>query len=223
MLYLISTPIGNLEDISPRAVRALSEADYLLVEDSRVTGNLLKNLEIDQRMVPFHAHNEHKKLDSILGDLQASKNIGLVSDAGTPGISDPGFLLVRACRQSNLQVTAIPGPTAVITALSISGIPCDRYFFEGFLPHKKGRKKRLEFLSQLPETFVLFESPYRVKKCLKELKDHCGPTRLAAICRELTKLHEEVLYGELSELAAIYEDQKAPRGEFVLVVEGNKA
>jgi 16S rRNA (cytidine1402-2'-O)-methyltransferase len=220
MLYLISTPIGNLEDLSRRAIRILGEVDYLLVEDSRVTGKLLHKLGIKQKMIPFHAHNEHKKLTSVLEDLKGGKNIGLVSDAGTPGISDPGFLLVRACRDNGLELTSLPGPSSAITALVVSGIPCDKYFFEGFLPHKKGRKTRLEFLSSLTETFVLFESPYRLKKCLEELIVHCGDERMASVCRELTKIHEEVIYANLGQLAHHFSTVKSPKGEFVLVVSG---
>nr|MBS0036937.1 16S rRNA (cytidine(1402)-2'-O)-methyltransferase [Saprospiraceae bacterium] len=222
MLYLIPTPIGNLKDITFRAVDTIGEVDYLLVEDTRTTGKLLKHLGLSVRMVPFHAHNEHQMLDKVIADLQSGLKIGLLSDAGSPGLSDPGFLLIRACRQLGLDATALPGPSAAVTAAVASGIPCDKFFFEGFLPHKKGRKSRLEYLSKLPETFLLFESPYRLVKCLGELITHCGPDRKIAVCRELTKMYEEVKYGTAEEIKQYYDSSSRPRGEIVIVVDGNR-
>ncbi|TVR81767.1 MAG: 16S rRNA (cytidine(1402)-2'-O)-methyltransferase [Saprospirales bacterium] len=220
MLYLIPTPIGNLEDITFRAVRLLGEVDYLLVEDSRVTGRLLNHYGIENKMVPFHAHNEHRQIHKVLEDLRNGCIIGLLTDAGSPGISDPGFLLVRACRSEEIEMSVLPGASAVITALTGSGIPCDKFFFEGFLPHKKGRKTRLHYLSRLHETFVLFESPHRIKKCLAELLECCGAQRKASICREMTKVHEEVIHGTLEDLNLQLEQRADLRGEIVLVVEG---
>ncbi len=222
MLYLIPTPIGNLGDITHRAVEVIKSVDYLLVEDSRISSKLLQHLDIKVKMVPFHAHNEHRMLEKILQDLEKNMDIGLMTDAGSPGLSDPGFLLMRACRQNQLGATTLPGPSAVNTAAVTSGIPCDKFFFEGFLPHKKGRRSRLEYLSSLPETFILFESPFRLIRCLKELNEHCGSSRLASVCRELTKLHEEVTYGSLEELLTHYDTDKKPKGEIVIVVDGNR-
>lgn len=221
MLFVIPTPIGNLDDITLRAIKTIADVEYLLVEDSRVTGKLLKKLELEKKMIPFHSFNEHRKLDGLLKELEYGRDIGLISDAGSPGISDPGFLLIRECREKGIAVTTLPGPSAVTTAVTTSGLPSDKFYFEGFLPHKKGRKKRLEHLASLPETFILFESPFRIKKCLDELSQYCGPNRQAAICRELTKMHEEVNYGSLDELTSLYSSISKPRGEFVIVVGGN--
>ena len=222
MLYVIPTPIGNLEDISLRASRILSEVDFILVEDTRISGKLLKHLNISTKMVAFHAHNEHHQLQKVLEELQSGANIGLISDAGSPGISDPGFLLIRACREAEIEVTCLPGPNAVTTAVITSGIPCDKFFFEGFLPHKKGRRTRLEFLSDLQETFVLFESPHRLLKCLKELNQYCGIDRKAAVCRELTKLYEEVKYGHLESLYTYFKEEGKCKGEIVIIIDGKR-
>lgn len=219
MLYLIPTPIGNLEDISLRALRLMGEVDLLLVEDTRKSGRLLKHLEISTPMRAYHAHNEHQSTPALVQELQGGATYGLITDAGTPAISDPGFLLVRACVEAGVEVQCLPGATAFVPALAIAGLPNNRFYFEGFLPHKKGRKTRLEHLAALPETFVLYESPYRLVKCLKQLGEHCGETRQAAVCRELTKLHEECQRGTLAELQAHYESNK-PKGEIVIVVAG---
>lgn len=222
MLYVIPTPIGNLEDISLRASRVLAEVEVLLVEDSRVSGKLLKHLGIETKMQPFHAHNEHQQLQKIIDQLKSGKTFGLISDAGSPGLSDPGYLLTKACREEGIELSCLPGPSAVTTALITSGLPSDRFYFEGFLPHKKGRKTRLGHLAELEETFILFESPYRLVKCLKELSEYCGEDRLAAVCRELTKLHEEVKYDSLNHLLEYYRGEGKCKGEIVIVVDGKR-
>lgn len=219
ILYIVPTPIGNLEDITLRALKVLEAVDLILAEDTRNSGRLLKHFNIDTPLRAYHAHNEHGLTDQLLEELLAERKLALISDAGTPGISDPGFLLVRACREAGLPVEVLPGPSAFVTALVASGLPCNRFHFEGFLPHKKGRRSRLRELAELSTTFVLYESPYRVLKCLKQLAEHCGPERPAAVARELTKLHEEVLTAELQELVTHFENHKA-RGEFVLIVSG---
>ena len=221
MLYLVPTPIGNLEDITLRALRILRETDLILAEDTRTTGRLLAHYEIDTPQRSFHAHNEHAVLNSLLTQLQSGARIALVSDAGTPGISDPGFLLVRACREAGLPVECLPGPTALIPALVCSGLPADRFYFEGFLPHKKGRQTRLKYLAELPCTFILYESPHRLQRCLQELAEHCGGDRQACVCRELSKLHEEHRSGNLTELQAHF-SAKPAKGEIVVVVGGKR-
>lgn len=218
-LYLVPTPIGNLEDITLRAIRILKEADLILAEDTRVTAKLLKHLEVGTKMQSFHEHNEHKIVGDIVAKLEAGMNIALVTDAGTPGISDPGFLLVRECVKSGVDVETLPGATAFVPALVNSGLPCDRFYFEGFLPHKKGRQTRLEYLSQLDQTIVLYESPYRIVKTLEQLGEYLGADRPASISREITKMFEETVRGSLAELAQHFKE-KAPKGEFVIVVGG---
>ncbi len=219
MLCLVPTPIGNLEDISLRALRTLKEVDLILAEDTRVTKRLLQHYEISTPMQAYHAHNEHHKTQKVVDELLAGKRIALVSDAGSPGISDPGFLLVRACLEADIEVQSLPGPTAFVPALTASGLPCDRFHFEGFLPHKKGRKKRLEYLAHLPNTFILYESPHRIKRCLKELSEYCGSDRPACLARELSKIHEEYLRVPLSDLAKATETRNL-KGEIVLIVAG---
>lgn len=218
-LHLIPTPIGNLEDITLRAIRLLKEADLILAEDTRVTAKLLQHYEIGTRMQSFHEHNEHKVVGDIVEKLETGLNIALVTDAGTPGISDPGFLLVRECVKSGIEVETLPGATAFVVALVNSGLPCDRFYFEGFLPHKKGRQTRLEYLAQLDQTIVLYESPYRLLKTLQQLAEHLGEARTASVSRELTKLYEETVRGSLAELIQHF-TEKAPKGEFVIVVGG---
>ena len=220
MLFVIPTPIGNLEDITGRALRHLDEVDLILAEDTRTTKKLLSHYDIDTPLRSFHAHNEHGVLDEILQKLQAGMQVGLVSDAGTPGISDPGFLLVRACREAKIEVTCLPGPTAFVPALVVSGIPCDRFHFEGFLPHKKGRQTRLKYLATLPHTFVMYESPFRLVKLLSQLIEHCGPDRIACVSRELTKIHEESLTMTLLELKEEFSGRAKVKGEIVVVVSG---
>lgn len=220
MLYLVPTPVGNLEDITLRALRILKTADLILAEDTRTSRKLLDHFGITTPVKAFHAHNEHQSATYFVQLIQEGKTIALISDAGTPGISDPGFLLVRACAQAGATVQCLPGPTALIPAIVASGIPCDRFHFEGFLPHKKGRQTRLKYLATLEHTFVLYESPYRLLKCLEELSTACGPERNAAVCREISKLHEEIRRGTLTEITAYY--QASPekiKGEIVVVVD----
>jgi 16S rRNA (cytidine1402-2'-O)-methyltransferase len=219
MLYIIPTPIGNLEDITLRAIRILGEVDLILAEDTRVTGKLLKHLDIQRPLSSHHKNNEHATLDRVVSRLMSGEKIALVSDAGTPGISDPGFLLVRRCVEENIPVETLPGPTAFVPALVNSGLPCDRFHFEGFLPHKKGKQTAIARLAELDVTFVLYESPHRIVKTLIKLAEACGPERQASISRELSKMFEETVRGSLSDLATYFEE-KGVKGEFVLVVAG---
>lgn len=218
MLYIIPTPIGNLEDITLRALRLLKEADLILAEDTRVTAKLLQHYQISRPMRANHNHNEHGVLATLIAELKSGKKIALVSDAGTPGISDPGFLLVRECVREGIYVECLPGPTAFIPALVQSGLPADRFFFEGFLPHKKGRETRLRYLATQPHTIVLYESPFRVVKTLGQLRQFFGDDRPACLCRELTKLYEETARGTLAELYAKFAAQKEVKGEIVILI-----
>jgi len=197
-LILIPTPIGNLKDITLRAIDAIQSVDVLLAEDTRHTGKLLKHLKIEKKMLPYHAHNEHRLMESIVDKIKSKEIVGLVSDAGTPGISDPGFLLVRECVKAGVHIETLPGPTAFIPALVGSGLPCDKFYFEGFLPHKKGRQSRLKFLANLPCTIVLYESPHRLIKTLEQISDILGQDRKICIVRELTKIHESFHRGDVS-------------------------
>ena len=220
MLYLVPTPIGNLEDITLKALRILKEVDLILAEDTRTSKKLLNHYEIDTPLRSYHAHNEHGVTAGLVEQLQHGTVMALISDAGTPAISDPGFFLVRACLEADVRVECLPGATAFVPALVASGLPADKFFFEGFLPHKKGRQTRLKFLAELPYTFILYESPFRLVKCLEQLAEHCGPDRRAAVCRELTKLHEEVRTNSLEELIRHYKSQSKVKGEIVVVVSG---
>lgn len=220
MLYLVPTPIGNLGDISARSLEVLREVDIVLAEDTRNTGKLLKLLEIDNKMRAFHAHNEHHQLQNVIDQLSSGVNMALVTDAGTPGISDPGYLLVNACHEAHIKVTCLPGPTAFVPALAASGIPSDKFFFEGFLPQKKGRQTRWKELSELAYTFILYESPYRVVKCLFEISEHCGPERRVCVARELSKLHEEIITDSAMNLHKEFEGRASIKGEFVIIVAG---
>lgn len=217
MLYVIPTPIGNLEDMTWRAVRMLKEVDLVLAEDTRTTKKLFQHYEIETPLRSYHAHNEHGITQQLVEQLQAGTTMALVSDAGTPGISDPGFLIVRACQEAQIQVSCLPGPTSFVPAVVASGLPCDRFHFEGFLPHKKGRQTRLQYLASLPHTFILLESPHRLVKCLHQLAEHCSEDRIACVAREISKIHEEVQTAPLSQLAQYYE-QKGVKGEIVVVV-----
>ncbi len=221
MLYLVPTPIGNLEDITLRAIRILQEVSLVLAEDTRTSKRLLTHYEIDTPLRSYHAHNEHAITEGLVDQLANGADMALVTDAGTPGISDPGFLLVRACVQRGVRVECLPGAAAFVPALVSSGIPCDKFHYEGFLPHKKGRLTRLQYLAALPNTFVLYESPMRLVKCLTQLAEQCGPDRLACVCRELTKIHEEVRTDTLENLIAYYGAQAKVKGEIVVVVSGN--
>ena len=220
MLHIVPTPIGNLEDITLRAIRILKEADLVLAEDTRTTKVLFQKHGIETPLRAFHAHNEHGVTQGIVAQLQTGARMALVSDAGTPGISDPGFLLIRACVQAGVQVECLPGATAFVPALVASGLPCDRFHYEGFLPHKKGRQTRLKYLAALPNTFVLYESPHRLLRCIEELIAVCGPERRACVARELSKLHEEMHRGSLDELRVYFSDATKVRGEIAVVVEG---
>ena len=218
-LYLVPTPIGNLGDITLRALDVLKEVDVVLAEDTRKTGILLGKYEISKQVRSFHKFNEHKTLESWISQLESGTQIGLVTDAGTPGISDPGFLLVRACVEKGIPVETLPGPTAFVPALVNSGIPCDRFVFEGFLPQKKGRQKRLGELALEKRTMVFYESPFRLVKTLQQLTDVFGPDRKGAVSRELSKVHEETVRGSLQELKQHFSERNV-KGEIVLIVEG---
>lgn len=220
-LYLIPTPVGNLEDMTFRAIRLLKEVDLILAEDTRTTIFLLKHFEIINKMQSYHKFNEHKAVGHIIDRIKAGENIGLVSDAGTPGISDPGFLISRECIKEGIEVECLPGATAFVPALVASGIPSDKFFFEGFLPQKKGRMTRLKELAEIEHTIILYESPYRVVKTCTQLAEYMGEEREAAACREISKLHEEIVRGTLKELAEHF-TQKDPKGEFVLIIGGKK-
>jgi 16S rRNA (cytidine1402-2'-O)-methyltransferase len=218
-LTLVPTPIGNLKDITFRALEVLANVDLILAEDTRTTGKLLKHYEVEKSMLSFHIHNEHRVLKSVIQRLKDGAHLALVSDAGTPGISDPGFLLVRSCVEEGITVESLPGATAFVPALVNSGFPTDRFCFEGFLPHKKGRLTRITELREEMRTIILYESPHRIRKTLMQLAEHLGADRMASISRELTKIHEETIRGTLAELAAHF-DEHAPKGEFVLVIKG---
>ncbi|MEX0844035.1 MAG: 16S rRNA (cytidine(1402)-2'-O)-methyltransferase [Balneolaceae bacterium] len=219
-LYIVATPIGNLQDFSPRAAEVLKSVDYIACEDTRTSGNLLKHFQINKPTFSFHQHNEHRKVGHMMNILDANQNVALISDAGMPGISDPGFLAVRAAQQGGHTVIVIPGPDAATTALVASGLPSDRYVFEGFLPHKKGRQKRLGELSEEERTIIIYESPNRLLKLLGELENHFEPERLAAVARELTKKFEEVIRGTLIELKTEFESRDSIKGEIVVIISG---
>ena len=221
MLYLIPTPVGNLEDITLRALRLLKEVDLILVEDTRVSTKLLNHFEIGTSYESFHMHNEHHKTSNIIAQLKGGKDIAVISDAGTPGISDPGFLLVRAALEADVEVQCLPGPTALIPALVQSGIPCERFVFEGFLPPKKGRLSRLENLASESKTLVFYESPHKLLKLFDQMIPCFGTDRSVAVVRELSKLYENTFRGTLTEALTFFSEHK-PKGEFVIVVEGFK-
>ncbi len=221
MLYIVPTPVGNLEDMTFRAVRILKEVQVVLAEDTRTSKRLLNHYEITTPLRSHHAHNEHGTTQSLIRQLLDGADIALISDAGTPGISDPGFYLVRECVRAGIRVECLPGATAFVPALVASGLPCDSFHFEGFLPHKKGRQTRLTYLSALSHTFVLYESPYRLVKCLEQLSAVCGEERLACVAREISKLHEEVITLPLKELIAHF-SAKEVKGEIVVVISGKE-
>lgn len=218
-LYIIPTPIGNLEDITYRAVKIMKEVDVLLAEDTRQTKKLLDHYGIQRALKAFHQHNEHRITQSIAGQVAAGQSVGLVSDAGTPGISDPGFLLVRACIEAGVEVECLPGATAFVPALVNSGFPMDKFCFEGFLPHKKGRQKRLKELADEERTIIFYESPHRLVKALQQFMEHFGENRQASVSRELTKVYEETKRGSLKALYDYFNAQKV-KGEFVIVIKG---
>ncbi|QGY45155.1 16S rRNA (cytidine(1402)-2'-O)-methyltransferase [Maribellus comscasis] len=218
-LVLVPTPIGNLEDITLRAINVLKDADLILAEDTRVSSKLMKHLEIDKRLIPHHKFNEHKTLQNIISKLKEGLHVAMISDAGTPGISDPGFLLVRTCIENTIDVECLPGATALIPALAVSGLPTDKFVFEGFLPQKKGRQKRLIQLSEENRTMVFYESPFRLVKAISQFSAFFGAERQACVCRELSKMFEEIKRGTLAELEKYY-SENTPKGEIVIVVEG---
>lgn len=218
-LYIVPTPIGNLDDITLRAIKVLQDVDFILAEDTRTSSVLLHHLNIDKPLRSHHKFNEHATVRQVAETIAAGRNVALISDAGTPGISDPGFLLVRTCLEAEIDVETLPGATACIPALVQSGFPCDRFCFEGFLPQKKGRMKRLAELAEEERTIIFYESPFRVVKCLEQLAEVFGAERRVAVSRELTKKFEQTVRGTLSEVADHFRTH-APKGEFVIVVAG---
>ena len=218
-LFLVPTPIGNLDDMTFRAVTVLNEVDFILAEDTRTSGKLLKHFEIATQMHSHHMHNEHKSVDGIIKRLQAGETCALISDAGTPAISDPGFLLTRACVQNNIDVECLPGATAFVPALVNSGLPNDKFVFEGFLPVKKGRQTRLNLLAEETRTMIFYESPHKLVKTLGHFAEYFGADRQVSVSRELTKMFEETKRGTVTEVLEYYTN-KPPKGEIVVVVEG---
>lgn len=221
-LYVVPTPIGNLEDITLRAINVLRSVDFILAEDTRTTSHLLRHLGIEKPMYSHHKFNEHATVGRVAESIAAGKDVALVSDAGTPGISDPGFLLVRRCVEEGIEVVTLPGATALIPAVVQSGFPCDRFTFEGFLPQKKGRMKRLQELAKEYRTVVLYESPYRVVKCLEQIAETMGEERRVAVVREITKKFEQTVRGTVAECLDHFREHE-PKGEFVIVIEGYDA
>ena len=220
ILYIVPTPVGNMEDMTFRAIRILKEVDLVLAEDTRTSGILLKHYEIRNQLMSHHKFNEHGTSAGIVNRLLAGENVALISDAGTPGISDPGFFLVREAVRAGVEVQCLPGATAFVPALVASGLPCDRFVFEGFLPQKKGRQTRLESLRDEQRTMVFYESPYRLVKSLQQLADVFGSDRQVSVCREISKVHEESVRGSLDEVVTHFKE-KEPKGEIVIVLAGN--
>jgi 16S rRNA (cytidine1402-2'-O)-methyltransferase len=221
VLYIVPTPIGNLGDITHRAIEILNAVDIILAEDTRMTKRLLDKYNIATPLRSYHAFNEHQTTANIIELLREGKTLALVSDAGTPGISDPGFLLVRACREAGEEVVVLPGPTAFVPALVGSGFPCDRFYFEGFLPHKKGRNTRWKELSKLTHTIVLYESPFRLIKCLEEIREFLGEERRVCVVREISKIHEQYHYGSASQLHEEFNlHPEKVKGEIVIIISG---
>ena len=218
-LYIVPTPIGNLDDITLRAIKTLEAADYILAEDTRTTSFLLKHLGIEKKLYSHHKFNEHATAASVAEAIGEGRTVALVSDAGTPGISDPGFLLVRTCVEAGIEVETLPGATALIPALVQSGFPCDRFCFEGFLPQKKGRTKRLQELAEEQRSIIFYESPFRVVKCLEQLSETFGTERKVSVSRELTKKFEQTVRGTIAEVLEHFREHE-PKGEFVIVVAG---
>ena len=219
ILYLVPTPVGNFEDITMRSLRILREADLILAEDTRTSGNLLRHFDIKNAMLAYHKFNEHQTVESVVNRLRGGETVAVVSDAGTPGISDPGFLVAREAIRAGIEVITLPGATAMVPALVSSGLPCDRFCFEGFLPQKKGRQGRLKALATEPRTMVFYESPHRVVKALAQMIEVFGAERPVSVCREISKIHEESVRGTLAEALEHFQTNE-PRGEFVIVVGG---
>ncbi|MBD5214896.1 MAG: 16S rRNA (cytidine(1402)-2'-O)-methyltransferase [Bacteroidales bacterium] len=220
-LFIVPTPVGNLADMSPRAIQTLKDVSLILAEDTRTSGILLKHFGIDKTLTSHHKYNEHDTTSDIIRRIEDGELIALISDAGTPGISDPGFLLSRECRRAGIEVETLPGPTAFVPALVNSGLPCDRFTFEGFLPQKKGRNSRLQQLAADERTFIIYESPLRLVKTLEQLAEVCGQERAASVSREISKLHNSTVNGTLSELISHFR-QNIPKGEIVIVVAGKE-
>lgn len=220
ILYLVPTPVGNFEDITMRALRILREADLILAEDTRTSGNLLRHFDIKNAMLSYHKFNEHQTVESVVNRLRGGETVAVVSDAGTPGISDPGFLVAREAIRAGIEVITLPGATAMVPALVSSGLPCDRFCFEGFLPQKKGRQTLLQSLQTETRTMIFYESPYRVLKTLQQFAEVFGEDRQVSVAREISKLHEQHVRGTLAEAIAHF-TENSPRGEFVIVVAGN--
>jgi len=220
-LILVPTPVGNLKDITLRALEVLKNCDIILAEDTRNTGILLKYFEIEKPMQSYHAHNEHEKYKDVLNQIEQGKIFALVTDAGTPGISDPGFLIVRECIKHNIKIECLPGATAFVPALVKSGLPCDKFVFEGFMPVKKGRKTRFDLLLNEARTIVFYESPYKLIALLQDAIKYLGAERKVSVTREISKIYEETINGDLSEVLLHFKN-KAPKGEFVVVLEGKK-
>ena len=221
ILHVVPTPIGNLEDITYRAIKVLKDVDFILAEDTRTSGFLLKHYDIETKMISHHKFNEHKSSQQIIERIEAGANVALISDAGTPAISDPGFLIVRACVEAGIRIECLPGATAFVPALVMSGLPNDRFCFEGFLPPKKGRQTRLKELADEQRTMVFYESPYRVLKTLTQFAEYFGEDRLATTSREISKIYEDTKRGTLSQLVQHFTETD-PRGEFVIVVSGKE-
>ena len=221
ILYIVPTPVGNMEDMTLRAVRILKEVDLVLAEDTRTSGILLKHFDIKNQLMSHHKFNEHGTSAGIVQRLQAGQNVALISDAGTPGISDPGFFLVREAVRAGIEVQTLPGPTAFVPALVSSGLPCDRFVFEGFLPQKKGRKTRLGSLINEERTMIFYESPYRLVKTLEQFAEVYGADRQVSVCREISKVHEESVRGSLQEVIAHFKETE-PRGEIVIILAGKE-
>lgn len=217
MLHIVPTPVGNLDDMTFRAIRVLKEADLILAEDTRTSSVLMKHFDIHTPMRSHHRNNEHREVDRIVQDIEGGMDVALVSDAGTPGISDPGFMLARACRDAGIEVECLPGPTAFVPALVASGLPCDRFAFEGFLPLKKGRATRLAALAAEQRTVIIYESPLRLARTLRQLAEAFGESRAAAVCREISKLHEDIRRDTLGALASHYAANQA-KGEIVIII-----
>ena len=220
-LYLVPTPVGNFEDITMRALRILREADLILAEDTRTSGNLLRHFDIKNAMLSYHKFNEHQTVDRVVERLKGGETVAVVSDAGTPGISDPGFLVAREAIKAGIEVITLPGATAMVPALVSSGLPSDRFCFEGFLPQKKGRQSRLKALAEETRTMIFYESPHRIVKALAQMMEVFGEDRQASVCREISKIHEESVRGTLSEIYDHFLENE-PRGEFVIVVGGDE-
>ena len=221
MLYIVPTPVGNMEDMTFRAIRVLKEASVILAEDTRTSGNLLKHFEIKNAMLSHHKFNEHQTVEGLVKRIEAGETVALISDAGTPGISDPGFLLARECVRAGIEVQTLPGATAFVPALVSSGLPCDKFCFEGFLPQKKGRQTAIKALEEETRTMVFYESPYRLLKTLTQFAEAFGTERQASVSREISKVHEETVHGTLAELVKHFTENE-PRGEIVICVAGKE-